>query len=165
MKESTKRLTRLSVLSAVGVVLSFLASILPTGRLALMVLASFPVCAALMMYGCGWACGVFVITAALGLILFPGVSSIGYGLFFGYYPIAKSLIERLHKKSASWALKYGLFCIVFFVYWLLARGLYAYNGLAWAGLFLGAAVVFGLYDVCYSIVIQFYLDKLARYFQ
>jgi hypothetical protein len=32
------------------------------------------------------------------------------------------------------------------------------------GLFLGLGLVFLLYDWCYSLVIQFYFQKLARYF-
>jgi uncharacterized membrane protein len=165
MNDRTKRVARLSVLSAVGVVLSFLANVLPAGRLGLMILASFPVCIALMMYGWGWALGVYAITAVLALALFPGQSAIGYGLFFGYYPIAKSLMERIHKRFLCWAAKYGLFCLVFVVYWAMARGLYDYHGVAWLGLFAGFGLAFAVYDVCYSFVIQFYLDKLARYFR
>jgi uncharacterized membrane protein len=165
MGDKTKRLARLAVLSAVGVVLSLLANIVPTGRLGLLVLASFPACIARMMYDWRWACGVYAVTAVLDLVLFPGAAAIGYAVFFGYYPIAKSLLERIHKKSLCWAAKYGLFCLVFGIYWVLARGLYDYTGVAWLGLFAGFAVAFALYDVCYSLVIQFYLDRLARYFR
>jgi hypothetical protein len=165
MSEKTRRLARLAVLSAVSVVLSFLANIVPTGRLALIVLASFPVCIALMMYGWRWACGVYAVTAVLDLMLFPGAAAIGYGLFFGYYPIAKSLMERIHRNSLCWAAKYGLFFLVFVVYWALARGLYDHSGFAWLGIFAGFAVAFAIFDVCYSLVIKFYLDRLARYFR
>jgi hypothetical protein len=164
MKDKTKRIARLSVLTAVGVVLSFLADVLPSGRLGLMVLASFPVCLALLLYGVGWAFGVFVVTAVLGLLLFPSVSSLGFAAFFGYYPIAKSLFERVHSRTAGWLLKYALFGVVFLAYWLAARGLYDYNALVWVGLFLGLGLVFGLYDWCYSLVIRFYFQRLARYF-
>lgn len=166
MKSSVKRVARLGVLTALGVVLLLLANAVPAGRMGVMAVASFPVCAALMMYGPGWAAGVFAVTAVLGFLLFPGVTAISYAAFFGYYPIAKSLLERIHSKGISWLLKYLLYPCVFAAYWFAAQALFPGGAdvLPWYVLCLLGAAAFGVYDWCYSLIIQLYLNKIARYF-
>lgn len=166
MKASTKRLTRLAILTALGVVLLLLGSVLPAGRLALVALSSLPVCVALMMAGFKWSLGVFAVTAALGALLYPGAAVIMFTAFFGYYPIAKSLFERIHSTAVCWACKYALYTFAFVIYWLLARALFTFTGgeLAWYVLYPLGAVVFFLYDMAYSSVIRFYIVKIARYF-
>ena len=166
MSDNVKRLSRLAILTAIGVVLLLLSSVLPTGRLALLAISSLGVCVALMMYGIKWSAGVFVLTAALGALLFPGGSVIMYAAFFGYYPIAKSLIERIHSSAVAWSCKYGLYVAVFLLYWLLARAPFSFTGeeLPFYVLLPVGAAVFWLYDRAYSSLIQFYLVKIARYF-
>ena len=167
MKISAKRLARLAILAAIGVVLLLLGSVLPTGRLALVALSSLPVCVTLMMYGLKWSLGVFALTAALGALLFPGAEAVMYVAFFGYYPIAKSLFERIHNRYAGWVCKLALYSLAFLLYWQLARIVFAFTGveLAWYILYPLGAAVFVLYDLAYSSVIRFYLVKIARYFQ
>lgn len=166
MKSSTKRLARLAILTALGVVLLLLGSVLPAGRLALVALSSLPVCVALMMYGLRWSLGVFALTAALGALLFPGAAAIMYVAFFGYYPIAKSFFERIRSQIAGWACKLALYSFAFVVYWLLAKALFTFTGgeLSWYILYPLGAAVFVLYDLAYSSLIRFYLVKIARYF-
>ena len=167
MKSGTKRLARLAILTALGTVLLVLGSVLPTGRLALIALSSLAVCVALMMYGIKWSLAVFALTAALGALLFPGASAVMYIAFFGYYPIAKSLFERLHTLWQVWACKFALYTLAFVVYWLLARAVFTFTGgeLAWYVLYPLGAVVFWLYDQAYSSLIRFYIVKIARYFE
>ena len=157
-------MARLSVLTALGVVFLLLANVIPTGRLGIMAVASFPVCMALMLYGAGWAAGVFAVTAALGFALFPGVTAIGYAAFFGYYPIVKSLFERIPQKQLGLITKYLLYACVFAAYWFLAKALMPVSALPWYILFVLGAAVFGVYDWAYSLLIRLYLNKLARYF-
>lgn len=167
ISDSAKRIARLGVLTALSVILLLLTSVLPAGRLGLMVIASFPVCAALMMYGWGWALGVFAVTAALSGILFPNAAVVLYAVFFGYYPIAKSLLERLRGAWLSRILKFVLYAVVFFAAYRLLSGLLLTEGtelLPWYVLFLLGAAAFAVYDWCCSVVIRFYLEKIARYF-
>ena len=167
MNGSTKRLARLAILGAVGVVLLLLASVLPAGRLALVAVSSLPVCVTLMAYGVKWSVGVFAVTALLGALLYPGAAAIMYLAFFGFYPIAKSLFERIHSTAGCWACKYALYTFAFIIYWLLARALFTFTGkeLSWYVLYPLGAVVFFLYDQAYTSLIRYYLVKLSRYFQ
>ena len=167
MSGSVKRLARLAILTALGAALLFLSSVLPAGRLALVAVSSLPVCVALMMYGLKWSLGVFALTALLGALLFPGAAVIMFTAFFGYYPIAKSLFERIHSTALSWVCKFALYTFAFVIYWLLAKALFTFTGgeLAWYVLYPLGAIVFFLYDMAYTSVIRFYLVKIARYFE
>ena len=152
-------------MTALGTVLLFLTEIIPAGRLGLMAVASFPVCASLLMYGAGWAAGVFAVTAVLAGLLFPGAAAIGYAAFFGLYPILKSLVERLERAGLRVLLKLVIYCAAFAVWRLAAAALFPAGSekLAWYVLLLLGAVVFFVYDWCYSVIISFYLDKIARF--
>ena len=160
-------MARLAILTAMGVILMLLGNVIPAGRIALVALASLPVCVALMMYGIGWALGVFAVTAALCALLWPGGSAIMYAAFFGYYPVEKSLFERIHNKYVCWACKFALYTAVFALYWMLALALFSFTGreLPWYILYPLGAVVFWLYDQAYATLIRFYLVKIARYFE
>ena len=166
MKAPVKRLARLSILTALGVVMLLLGDVLPAGRLALVALASLPVCVALMMYGVKWSLASFVLTAALGALLFPGAAVVMYAAFFGYYPIAKSLFERIHSAGVCWVCKFALYTFAFVLYWLLAKALFTFTGgeLSWYALYPLGGAVFFLYDIAYSSLIRFYIVKIARYF-
>lgn len=165
MSEPARRTARLGVLTALGAALLLLVNVLPAGRLGLMLIASFPVCAALMMYGPGWAAGVFAVTAALGFLLFPGTTAVGYAAFFGWYPIAKSLIERVKSARVTVLLKGVVYIAVFVFYRLFARAMFAGTDAALPGwaVFLAGAAAFVIYDWCYFLVIRFYIEKIARY--
>ena len=163
MNASAKRIAYLSVFAALGAVLVFLADILPTGRLALLALASLPVCAALMLFGIPWSAGLCAVTGLLGFLLFPGTASVGYGAFFGWYPIVKSLCERLKSRPIGWLLKYAAYSLAFLLYRLFAQALFTGAALPWYGLYFLGAAVFFVYDRAYSWLIRFYIEKLARH--
>ncbi len=167
MNDSVKRLARLAILAAIGVALLLLASVLPAGRLALVAVSSLPVCITLMCYGVKWSVGLFAVTALLGALLYPGAAAIMYTAFFGFYPIAKSLFERIHSVAGCWACKLALYTFAFAIYWALARALFTFTGkeLSWFVLYPLGAAVFFLYDRAYSSLIRYYLVKLSRYFQ
>ena len=165
MKFSAKQLARISILAALGTVLLVLASLLPTARIAVLAAASFPVCAALMMCGPVWSAVVFAGTAALGMLLLPGTAAAGYAVFFGWYPIVKSLCEKIRDIRLCISAKGLVFTAAFALYRLAAVSLFAAEAaVPWYWLYLIGLAVFYVYDWAYSILIRFYLDKLARFF-
>ena len=164
MSEHSKRISRLAILTAIGAVLLFITELVPAGRLGLMAAASFPVCIAVILYGPGWAAGVFAVTALLGFLLFPGTTAVGYGAFFGFYPILKSLIERLDARPLRLLLKTVVYGAAFLAYWFLAAALFpaGSNALPWYVLFVLGGAAFAFYDWCYSLIIQFFMENIAR---
>ena len=153
-------------MTALGSALLWLTGLLPAGRLGIMIVASFPICISLMMYGPGWAAGVFALTAVLAFLIVPGPTSIGYAAFFGYYPIAKSLCERLRRLWLCRLLKALIYAAAFAVCWLLGRALFneGISPLPWYAILLIGGAVFVVYDWCFSLLIRFYIEKIARYF-
>lgn len=106
---------------------------------------------------------MFLVTAVLGNILLPGMPGIAYAAFFGYYPVLKSLLERRHNNALMWVLKYTLYTAVFVLYWFLAESML--DALPpWFILYLLGCIAYAVYDWAYSLLIRFYIEKIARYF-
>lgn len=167
MNGNAKQVARLSLFAAISVVFLLLASVVPTGRFVLLAVASFPVCASFMMYGGAWAFAVFIVSAILGGLIAPGSTALLYALFFGYYPVLKSFLEKIHSTKIMWILKFMSYTVVFILYVALARLLLVgeiRTPFSWPVLYIIGAVVFYVYDWCYSVLIRFYIEKIARYF-
>lgn len=56
-----------------------------------------------------WAFLVYLVVAFLALLICEKEASILFVSFFGYYPIVKAKLERLHHRIIEWALKFLLF--------------------------------------------------------
>ena len=169
MSKNTKRLTRLAALAAIGVAFLFLGSVLPSARLAVTALTGFFAAAALLMYGFGWALGVYAITAALSLLLLPAkLCAILYTAFFGLYPLLKAFLEsRIKPQLPCWAAKLGVYTLAFAVWWLITAGIGLPEGLLshWYVLWPLGAAAFAVYDICFSFLIKLYIQRISGYFQ
>ena len=63
---------------------------------------------------CGerWAYSAYAAVSLLALLMVPDIEAkMLFIAFFGYYPILKARIERLHNRAREWACKIGLFNI------------------------------------------------------
>lgn len=96
-----------------SVVIMYIASVMPTGKLALCAVASGIVCMTVVKGGVKNAVYLYAIVSVLSLMLLPDKAiALGYLIFLGNYPILKGLIEKRGKLSSEWILK----VIVFSVY-------------------------------------------------
>ena len=128
---STKRVTRLAVLSALGVAVLFLSSVLPSARLALTAIAGIFTAVALIMYGLWWSVAVYAVTAVLSLLILPIKGcAIFYAAFFGLYPIAKALFEKyIPKATICWIVKAVFFSFIFWIWWFIPAAVGVPSGL------------------------------------
>ena len=160
-----KLLARCALLAALGTVLVYLASVLPSGRLALVAVAGLVSAAVVIHCGGKSAAAVFAVSAVLSLLLSPDKgNALLYAAFLGYYPALKSLIEHLHNRVFCWAVKLVLFNAVFALLWFLAQSLLLGGMEVKLPLWLlwpGANVVFVLYDVGLSRLIGVYIRRFA----
>lgn len=166
MKESTKRLARLSLLTALGVGFLCLASVLPSAQLAVIALAGFTSAVALMMYSAPWAAAVYAVTAVLSLLIVPEKGcAILFDAFFGYYPILKSYFERLHDRRLGWITKLALYTAAFFLLWFIGTELFLGSAelLPWYILWPLGGIAFVIYDICLSFLIRIYIEKISGY--
>ncbi len=94
-KTATKRLSVCAVLSALGVTLSWLGSLVGVLDLCTPLLTALLLVPIVIEYGKGYPWGVWLVTTVLSLLLVPNKSPAAVYLVFGYYPILKAYLERL----------------------------------------------------------------------
>lgn len=166
MKEGTKRIARLSLLSALAIGFLYLGSILPSAKIAVIALAGFLCAVAVMMYSMGWAALVFCVTALVSLLILPDKNiALLYACFFGFYPILKSLFEKHPDRKIGWLLKLTTYTAGFLLWWFAAVGLLTAGdvSLPWYLLWPAGALAFVIYDICLSLLITIYIERISGY--
>lgn len=118
---------------------------------------------------CKWAFGAYAAAAVLVFIFAEPESKLMYICLFGYYPILKSLIERIGKPAIEWPLKLMIFnAAVLMIYLFFSRFIAAISledfgelGKYGAYIFLAAGnLVFVLYDIAISRMAMVYMNLL-----
>ena len=167
MDSRSRPLARSSLAVAGGVVMLYLAAIVPSGRLALLCAAS--VWAAFIRMSCSvrWAVGCFAVTAAAAFLLLPAKSmAILYAAFFGYYPLIRLETERIKSKAFRWGVRFLLFNAVLILLYYLAETLFTELPLQLTGspllLLLIGNAAFLAYDFALQQLILYYIRTMAR---
>jgi len=167
MKQSTRLVSLTALLAALSVVLLYLASLLPSGRLASAAIAGLINAIAVIECGrlCAFAC--FSCTSILAAVLLP-VKAVAliYILFFGYYPIVKSLAERIKSRTLEWAVKIIVFnaaltATYFLCVPVVAPGLELDIGLL-VLLCVAGNICFVLYDMAFSMLARQYIERIYK---
>jgi len=165
--KKTSRLVALSALFvAFSVIFLYLAAVLPTGQLGFIAVASLFGIAAVVETGIKGGIFVFVGSAILGFIIIPDKSSsIFYALFFGYYPILKSIAEQIKSRFIEWILKVLIFNIALTVIVLLfSQIMFSYISFSknLFVIYLLANACFIIFDIGVSKAIGFYINKISK---
>ena len=166
MRKSVRRLTVTAMMTALSVIFLYLACIFPTGQLGFTAVASLFGVAAVVE--CGIAAGIFVYVGAsvLGLLLLPEKTmAFLFLVFFGLYPVVKSLIERIGRLIPEWALKLLFFNAALSAVWFLLRGLaLPESALSYptAVVYALGNVVFILYDIGLTRLIGVYIRRISN---
>ena len=157
------------LLTALGVVLMFLPGLIPIGTYALPAIAGVLLIVAVIEIGAKWAWMIYAAVAVLSLLFAADKeAALLFVLFFGYYPVLKSFLERISNKVLSWISKFAVFNVAVVACFFLAVnflqlpedsftvfGIY----LPWVFLILGNAV-FLIYDIALSGLVATYVEKL-----
>lgn len=171
LKKDMKRSSK----TALGAIIAALAT-------ALMLVSYFPyftyavpaVCGLFMMIplietGVAWALGSYAVSAALSLVLAEPESALLYAFLFGYYPVLKAVIERLHNAVLEWIIKLVVFNLAaaaaMFIFVKVFSGLgisetfadFKYGAVTFIVL---CEIAFVLYDIAISRVSVFYMTRL-----
>ncbi len=155
------------VLGGLSLLTLYAAALAPAGRLGLVAAAGvFPAGA---VVSCGLGTGFLCYGAAglLGLLLLPEKSgAVLYLLFFGLWPMVKSLIERLGSLPLELACKLACFNGVLTLLWFALREVLLpflppvlVN--VWA-VYLAGSAAFLVYDLGFSKLITFYTVRIDR---
>lgn len=114
------------------------------------------------------ALAVFAVVAVLSFFICEKESWLCYTLFFGFYPIAKALIEKIPSKAACWVVKLILFNVCFTAILLIAAYIITADvsvlsefGVFTIPIFLATGnIMFIMYDICLTKLVMLYMYKL-----
>ena len=167
MSKRTRKLALSALFAALAVMLLYFASIWPTGQVGLAAVAAAFTAAAVIEAGLVSGVYVYIVGSALSLLLMPGrAAPLLYALFFGYYPVLKSLIERIGWIAAQWALKLLAFNAALTAAWFLLGELLfgtRENMPGAIAIYLAGNAVFALFDYGFTKVIWLYTNRVSRF--
>ncbi len=161
----TRRIALNGILGALAVLCLLLAAILPTNKLSLYALSSFFISAVIIEGGtkAGWL--FYAATSLLALIIVPDKLTVvlPYAVFFGIYGIIKCYIERLNSIAVEYVLKFIYFNICVAVALILFKSIFGYILEIKISIWIIIAclqLVFFVYDYVYTLVVNYYRNKV-----
>lgn len=159
------------VIGALSLCLMLLTSVVPFGTFAFPAFAGMMLVCVVIELGYRWAFVVYAIVSAMSLLFVTDKeAALYYVVFLGFYPVIKSLIEKLNSRALQLIVKYAVFnaCMVLAFYlsiYIFSIPKESFNlfgiYLPWVFLILGN-VVFLMYDYCISKVVTVYLLKIHK---
>jgi hypothetical protein len=124
------------------------------------------VTAAVIEAGFGAGAFVFAGSGILAALIVPDkTSALIFALFFGYYPLVKSLAERLRHAVLAWAVKLAAFNASLTVIWFIFKELLFDAGYISLNALIVYAVgnaAFVLYDIGLKRLISFYIVRISK---
>ena len=162
------RVSLTAMFAAMSLLFLYLASVLPTMRIAMYFLSSVFVMGLVIEEEIGLAILMFIGVSLMSLLLMPDITRVlPYVFFFGHYGIGKYYIQtRIKDKIAAYVVKLIYYNVAVALVYLLAREL-IFKDVAFAEsmfwLFVVLAeVAFVIYDFLYDKVTSFYFNNLRR---
>ncbi|MCL2044908.1 MAG: hypothetical protein FWG88_00795 [Oscillospiraceae bacterium] len=166
MGKKTWKLALSSIFVALSVTVICIAGFIPTGQLGIVAFSSILVAAAVIEIGMLESICIYGASAILGMLLAADkFSPLIYIFFFGYYPIIKTLIERINNLFYRCFLKLLSFNLALFIFMLLFENLLMMpqikNTNKWIVHVLTSGI-FALFDYGYSKLIWFYIERVSK---
>ncbi len=125
MNTQTGKIAFGGVLVALGVGCMLLTNVVPIATYALPVLAGLSIMLAVIELDKRWAMMIYAATAMVAMLLVTDVEAkLIYLMFFGYYPVLKSIFESLHRPHFCAALKFAVFNLTVIAAYYVAIGLF-----------------------------------------
>lgn len=162
----SKKTAFLSILTVLCVLCMMLASFIKTNTIFFTLLASAFVFLGVYEYRISGGLCVYIASAVLGFLLVPDKNVIiFFAVFFGYYPILKTLTERINSFCGEWLLKLSAgTAAFFFIYYFFTKLFFSFEiKLPLAVLYIAAAVLFVIYDKALSLFLKFYMIRIKPY--
>lgn len=163
MKASSRVATG-GLVGAVAMVLLYAASIMPTGQLGLSAAAGVLLFFAVARGGVGLGVMIWVAVSALSLLLLPiKDAALLFALFFGHYPVVKSLAERGRNRALEWTFKLLVFnisaALILFAFRVTGFLPDFFSDKLWLAQ-LAANLIFVMYDIGFTRVITLFSSRV-----
>lgn len=124
--KKTSKIALSAVFAALSVALMALVSIIPNLELALPAISGLFVAVIVIEVDKKWALGVWAAVSVLSLIVVPNkAAAIIYAVFFGYYPVLKSVLESKTPCAVEYIIKILTFSVVMSLSYFLMVNLWA----------------------------------------
>ncbi len=162
------RVSLTAMFAAMSLLFLYLASVLPTMRIAMYFLSSVFVMGLVIEEEIGLAILMYIAVSLMSLLLMPNIIRVvPYVLFFGHYGIGKYYIQtRVKDKVVRYILKLLYYNIALALIYLLAREIIFQDvldtGIAFWLFAVLAQVAFVIYDFIFDKVATFYFNNLRR---
>ena len=163
----TSKVALCGILAALSLILMVMTAI-PIATYALPAMAGAVLIPVVMEAGVKWGWLAYAAVALLSLLVAPDPEAkVLFITFFGYYPIAKSLLEKMKKRWLEWIVKLvifngtmlGSYLLTIFVFHLPTDFELFGVSLPLVFLLIGN-VIFVIYDLALTNVITAYWDRL-----
>lgn len=159
-----KNLTLSSILVALTIILLALNTILPISTLSILTIASVLIPIAIIKTTLRNSILVYVASSLLGLLLLPKDIVILYIMFFGIYGLIKFIIEKLNNIYYEIPLKLIFSSLILILYYFIFNSFVNLTNITLPiyMTFIGANVVFLIYDYALTMLISIYLEKFNK---
>lgn len=159
------------IVSALAVLLMFFTGVFPFATYALPALAGLLLVVIVVDHGMKWAWSVYGAISALAILITPDREAAAmFVLFFGYYPILKSVLERIRSRVVEYILKFVVFNVAIVASYLIIINVLGISEIleefgelgkygVWIMLVMGN-VVFLLYDITITRLVCMYTGWL-----
>ncbi len=165
---SAHRVSLTAMFAAMSLLFLYLASVLPTMRIAMYFLSSVFVMGLVIEEEIGLAILMFIGVSLMSLLLMPNILRVlPYVFFFGHYGIGKYYIQtRIKDKVAAYIVKLIYYNVALALIYLLAKQIIFEDildsGIAFWLFVVLAEVAFVIYDFLFDKVTSFYFNNLRR---
>ncbi len=165
---SAHRVSLTAMFAAMSLLFLYLASVLPTMRIAMYFLSSVFVMGLVIEEEIGLAILMFIGVSLMSLLLMPNILRVlPYVFFFGHYGIGKYYIQtRIKDKVAGYIIKLIYYNVAVALIYLLAKQIIFEDildsGIAFWLFVVLAEVAFVIYDFLFDKVTSFYFNNLRR---
>lgn len=164
---NTKKITVSAMMVALASVF-MLTSYFPYLTYAIPAIAGLFIMVAMIETNIKWATAAYFASAVIVFIMAEPEAKMLYVLFFGYYPLIKSLLERTKSRVLEYILKFTVFnAAVIFAYAVVAvllnipmDDMNDFGKYSVFALLIAANIIFPVYDIAVSRMAQFYIVRI-----
>ncbi len=162
------RVSLTAMFASMSLLFLYLASVLPTGRIAMYFLSSVFVMGLVVEEEIGLSVLMYIGVSLMSLLLLPNILRVlPYVFFFGHYGIGKYYIQtRIKDKVAAYIVKLIYYNVALGLIYLLAQKIILEDvlstGIAFWLFVVLAEVAFVVYDYLFDKVTAFYFNNLRR---
>ena len=166
-KNKTSKLSLCAIVSALAVALMLVSRLFTIADYSITALCGLLMGVIVIECGVKWALASYVATALLAVLIAPGECSILFVAFFGYYPVVKVLLDKIHI-ALGWVLKLALFnAVIVSLLYLLRLLSVPMDDIEFLNPVLSIVIVlalsnivFVLYDILFGRLMLMYMNKI-----